>query len=141
MKIKNNKGFAGVDMIIAVIAITIFSTLILSLMGNNVIENLKLTKETMAMIYITEIFENVGIQPFDSEVYNIIGTDYTEITEENILVPEEVINNYKVEMAATTELDGVTNNENILKKIKIKLTYQVANKDYVCSMERMKIKE
>jgi len=131
MEIKKDNGLAGVDMIIAIIAITIFSTLIVSLMYNNVIENVKLKKETLAMIYITEAFENIGIETYDN------------ITEENInnLVPEEARNNYNIEMTVTNEFDDVTNNEYIMKKITLKLSYEIANKTYSCSMERMKIKE
>ena len=131
MKIKKDSGLVGVDMVIAIIAITILSTLIVSLMYNNVIENVKLKKETLAMIYITETFENIGIE------------SYTNVTEDNIndLVPEDAINNYQVEMTVTTDFDDITNNEYIMKKVTLKLSYEVANKTYSCSMERIKIKE
>lgn len=131
MKIKNEKGLAGVDVIIAIIAITIFSTLIISLMYNNVLENVRLKKETLATIYLTETFENIGIE------------SYENITEENInsLVPQEARENYKVEMTVTNEFENVTNNEDIMKKIIVKMSYVVGNKSYNCSMQRMKIKE
>ena len=131
MKANKNNGFVAVDMIISIIAITIFSIGIVSLMHNNVIENVKLKKETLAMIYITEIFENVGIE------------DYDKITPENInnLIPQYVQDNYQVEMNITTDLTGVTDNENIMKKVTIKMSYEVSGKTYSCSMERMKIKE
>ena len=138
---RKESALAGIDIIIAIIAIIIFSGLIISLIYNNVIENVKLKKSTMAMIHLTEISENIGIQDYDAEVYNIIGTEYTEILEENILVPQEVIDSYKVEMAVITELEDTTNYEDIIKKIKIKLTYELENKTYTCSIERMKIRE
>ena len=140
MKIKKEKGLAGVDMVIAIIAIMIFSTLIISVMYNNVLENVKLKKETLAMIYLTEIFENVGIEPYDSQAYNGIGEEFTSITQENSLVSQEILDRYNVEMAVTTNLEGVSENQ-ILKKIKVRLTYVVGDKTYECSMERMKIKE
>lgn len=131
MKIKNEKGLAGVDVIIAIIAITIFSTLIISLMYNNVLENVKLKKETLATIYLTETFENIGIE------------NYENITEENInsLVPQEARENYNVEMTVTNEFENVTNNEDIMKKVIVKMSYVVGNKSYSCSMQRMKVKE
>ena len=131
MKVKKDNGLVGVDMIIAIIAITIFSTLIVSLMYKNVVENVKLKKETLAMIYITEIFENIGIEMYDN------------VTEDNIssLVPEEALKNYEVEITVTSDLDGVANNEQIMKKVTIKMSYEVDNKTYSCSMQRMKIKE
>ena len=41
-------------------AVMIFSSLIFAMIFNNAVENVKLKKETMAMIYITEIFETIG---------------------------------------------------------------------------------
>lgn len=131
MKIKKDKGLVGVDIIIAIIAITIFSTLIISLMYNNVIENVKLKRETLAMIYLTETFENIGIESYD----NIIESNI------NNLVPKGARDSYQVEMTVTSDFDDVANNENIMKKITVKMSYEVGNKTYSCSMERMKIKE
>lgn len=131
MRIKKEKGLAGIDMIIAIIAITIFSTLIISLMYNNVVENIKLKRETLATIYLTETFENIGIE------------SYENVTESNInnLVPQEAINSYQVEMTVTTDFGDVTNNEDIMKKITVKMSYVIGDKSYSCSMQRMKIKE
>lgn len=132
MKIKKNNGLTGIDTVIAIIALMLFSTLIISMIYNNVFENVKLKQETLAMIYITEIFENIGIE------------DYNNITQENIsqLVPKEVIdNNYEVTMDITTDFEDVTNKEDIMKKINVTLTYKVGDKNYSCSMQRMKTKE
>lgn len=142
MNIKKDNALAGIDMMIAVIAIIIFSTLLIALICNNAIENVKLVKESMAMIYITEIFENIGIQAYGDEVYNNIGSDYTEITEENVLVPQEILENYKVEMKVVDTFEDIENkDQDILKKVYVKLTYEVGNKTYSCSMERLKAKE
>ena len=141
MKIKKNNGLAGIDIIIAIIAIMLFSTLIISMIHNNLIENVKLKKENLAMIYITEIFESIGIQDYNNEAYNSLSGEYTEILVANDLVTQEILDNFKVEMAVITELDGVTDNEDILKKVRVRLTYNIGNKTYVSSMERMKIKE
>lgn len=129
--IRNKDALAGLDMIISIVAIFIFSVLIISLMYNNAIENIKLAKENLAMIHITEIFENVGIEKFEN------------ITQENIynLIPEGVQNNYEVEIIVEDEIEGVTQEQNILKKIKATLTYEVGDKKYTCSMERLKVKE
>ena len=143
MKTKKENGLAGIDMVIAIIAIMIFSTLIISMIHNNTIENVKLKKETLAMIYITEIFENIGIQSYDNlpiGTYSDIGAnEYDEKIES--LIPDNAISNYKIDMKIEENLDGLVKNENILKKIELTLTYKVVNKSYTCYMERMKIKE
>ena len=128
---KTNKGLAGVDMIIAIIVIVIFATLILTLMGNNAIENAKITKETMAIIYITEIFDKVAI------------ADYEDIIQEktNDLIPQDALKNYKIDIAIENNSEELEKQEDIIKKIKVTLTYNVGNKNYTTSMERYKIKE
>lgn len=143
MKLKKDKGLAGVDIVIAIIALMVFSTLIISLIYNNVAENVKLKKETLAMIYITEIFENVGIESYENlenGSYEDLGkNDYTDIIEN--LVPEDAKTEYRVDIVITNELENVENNEDIMKKVVVTLTYSVNDKSYTCSMERMKIKE
>ena len=131
MKFKKNNGLAGIDMIIATIAISIFSTLIVSMIYNNVLENVKLKKETMAMIYSTEIFENIAIESYDN------------VTQENSsnFIPEKVLKGYTVNLNISTDLDDVNYNQNIIKKIVLTLSYEVGNKTYTCTMQRMKIKE
>jgi len=131
MRLKKSNGLAGVDMIIATVAVIIFSTLIVSLINNNVLENVKLRKEALAMIYSTQIFENIAIESYDY------------ITQENSsnLIPKEVLNEYSVNLNISTNLDNVTDNQNIIKKITLTLSYDIGNKTYTCTMQRMKIKE
>jgi len=131
MRLKKSNGLAGVDMIIATVAVIIFSTLIVSLINNNLLENVKLRKEALAMIYSTQIFENIAIESYDY------------ITQENSsnLIPKEVLNEYSVNLNISTNLDNVTDNQNIIKKITLTLSYDIGNKTYTCTMQRMKIKE
>ena len=142
MKIKNENGLAGVDFVIATIAIIAFSTIIVFLMSNNVMENIKLKKETLAMIYITEILENVGIEDYSNLTngnYEDIGNNSYASSIENLL-PLNMAEGYKVDISITNELENVENNEDIIKKIVVTLTSSINVKDYTYSMERMKIK-
>lgn len=132
MKVKKNKGLAGIDTIVAIIAVSIFSTLIFTLLFNNVRQNIKLKKDTLAMIHITEIFENIGIE------------SYENITESNIinnLIPKDVKKNYGVEVSVTNHFPTIQNYEDIMKKVTVKLSYTIEDKQYICSMERIKGKE
>lgn len=143
MKVKQEKGFTGIDVAIAIIAITLFSTLIVTLIYNNFLENTKLKKETLAMIYITEIFENVGIQSYEkleNGNYEDIGNNsYSDNIEK--LVPLDITGKYKIDIAISEPFNNIDEKENILKKINVTLTYNINDKKYSCSMERMKIKE
>lgn len=141
MKAKKENGFTIIDTVIAIIAITVFSTLIITLIYNNALENIKLKKETLAMIYITEIFEKVGIESYE----NLIIGEYTDIGNNSYddkikkLVLDDMLEQYKIDIKIT-EYDE-DNKEHIIKKITATLTYKITDKEYVCSMERMKIKE
>lgn len=124
---KNQNGFVGVDMAITIIAIVTFSTLIISLMYNNFLENAKIKKEALAMVYITETFENVGMAQFD------------EVTQESIenLLPEDAKKYYTV----NSSVNLLENDEQIIKKISVTLSYDVGNKTYNVTMDRLKAKE
>lgn len=143
MKVKQEKGFTVIDVTIAIIAITVFSTLIVTLIYNNYLENIKLKKETLAMIYITEIFENVGIESYE----NLENGNYEDVVNNyynnNIkkLMPLDIIGKYKIDLSITEPFNNVEEKENIMKKISVTLTYQINDKKYSCSMERIKIKE
>ena len=143
MKIKREKGLAGVDLVIAVIAVMAFSTVIVFLMQGNVNENVKLKKDTLAMIYITEIFENVGMESYqnlENGTYEDIGNNDYISSIENLL-PLDMAKGYKVDITITNGIENVANNEDIMKKVVVTLTYSLNNKNYTCTMERMKIKE
>jgi len=131
MKIKENSGMVGVDMVIAIIAVMIFSTLIITMISNIIMQNVKLKKDTLAIIYLTEIFENVAIEPYGNITQNKI----------NNLVPQAAKDNYTVTMKVTTNFSDISNYQNIMKKVEATLTYQLEGKTYSCYMQRMKIKE
>lgn len=136
---KKNNGFVGVDMVIAILAIITFSTFIISSMYNNFLENLKIKKEALATIYLTEVLENVGIINFD------------DLTQENIdngvikVVPSEIENyNYTMKIDVLTDdlsLSDAQKQTGIVKKVKATISYTAGNKNYQYIMERAKIKE
>ena len=131
MKKNNEKGFIGVDMTLAILAIMIFSGLIISLMYNNTLENLKVRKETLATIYLTQVLENVGIATYD------------EVIQENItdFIPEDMEQDYYNIDIVVSEDTNVPGEEKIIKKVEATISYELGNKKYQYSMERIKIKE
>jgi len=97
----------------------------------------------LSMIYITQIFENVGIESYQNLPngnYEDIGNNSYASSIQN-LIPVDMVDGYKVNLTITNQLENVENNENIIKKIVVTLIYNINNKEYTCSMERMKIKE
>lgn len=127
MNIKKNGGFVATDIVLAIIGIFMFSTLIVSLMHNNSLENLKLKKEALATIYLTEALENIGI------------ANYEQVTEENtdIFIPGDIENNgYDMDITITED-----DNEGITKKITTTISYNIGDKEYTKVIDRTKIKE
>ena len=133
MNIKKENALAGIDMVIAVIAIILFTTLILTLMSTNATKNLKIATETMAMIYMTEILENIGI------------ADFEDVVQENAetFIPSAALERYdSIEIQVIDEVEGVEEEKgDLFKKVCVTIKYQIQNKTYLCSMERLKIKE
>ena len=132
MNIKEEKAVAGVDMVIAIAAIIIFSMLILTLITNNLIENVKIVKESRAIIYLTEIFEQIGID------------EYNYVTEENIkdLLPFEFYEDYNIEIEIQENISELADKKDvIMKKVIITIEYKIGKNSYMCSMERLKVKE
>lgn len=133
MKSNKEKGFIGIDMVLAILAIMIFSALIASLMYTNTLENLKVRRETLATIYLTEILENIGI------------TTYDEVIQENVnnFIPANLEEDkYNVEITISDDIDLINNEEeNIIKKVVATISYELGNKNYQHSIGRIKIKE
>lgn len=133
MKIKNVKGFVGVDIVIGILAVFIFSTLIISLMYNNFLENLKIKKDAMAAIYLTEIFESIAIEDYDNisqeNILNLVSSDLEE-------------KGYDIVINVDNEFEFQENkNEDILKKITATISYEIGDKRYERAMDRIKVKE
>ena len=124
---KKENGLAGIDIVIAIVAVMIFSTLILILIINNGKASVKTVKETMAMIYMTEFFENISI------------ANYDEVTQDNVnrFIPEGVEEKYQVKIEVE---DNIVGNEDIIKKVQFTLTYEIGNTTYECSMEKLKVR-
>lgn len=128
--LKSKRGITGVDAIIAIIAIMIFTSTILALMYNVKMENLKIKAKALASVYMTEILENIGI------------TEYDEVTSENTdLIPQmpEALN-AKINVSKIIEED-TTKTEDILKKVTVTISYKIGNKTYQETTQRLKTKE
>lgn len=135
MKIKSNKGFVGVDAVIAIVAVVVFSGLIISLMYNNFLENVKIKREALASIYLTEIFENIAIADYKDIEITAEDTDNSNLQ----LIPSELQGqNFTVELLVQENDEA---EEDITKKIIATISYELNDKTYEHTMERIKIKE
>ena len=139
MKKSNNKGYLSIDMAVAIVAIIVFSGLIISLMYVNFLGNTKTKKEAVAMIYLTELMENIGIAKYDE----VIQENIEELKPVDLRESSESNQVYKLDI----NIEEIKPNEelketaDIIKKITATISYTVADKTYSNTLERIKIKE
>lgn len=129
--LKKQTGLTAVDISIAIVAIMIFTSIIMSLMYNVRNENLRIKAKALATIYLTEISENIGIAKYEQ-----VTEDNSNIIPENI--PDSFITKVKVESPYSSENDD---KKDIIKKVNIEIKYTINNKSYTENFERLKIKE
>lgn len=128
--LKSNKGFTGVEIVLSVIIVTIFTSIILSLMYNIKTENYKIKSKIITNIYLIETLENIGISSYD------------DIISENLeLFPEGMSEAYSKQLEVTEVYAEDDSKENIIKKIKVTISYKIGNKTYEQSAERLKVNE
>lgn len=143
MKNKSSKGFIGTDVIISIIAIMIFSSIILALILNNSLENIKLYKQAQATIFLTETLENIGDYDYIkvADYSNEYNTEkLTESIEKNYnkCKPIEAANkNYNI----TINKPELLGKNDIIQKITVDIEYTIGDKTYKQTMQRTKIKE
>ena len=129
--IKNSKGFTQTDIVVAVVAIIFFTTLIVALMTNVKVQSTKLKGKLLANIYLTEALENVGILQYD----------YVTEENKNLIFPKMTdAFTPQLSISKLTDEDN-TKDEDVIKKVEVKITYQIGNKTYEETAQRLKVKE
>ena len=129
--IKNSKGFTQTDIAVAVVAIIFFTTLIVALMTNVKVQSTKLKGKLLANIYLTEALENVGILQYD----------YVTEENKNLIFPKMTdVFTPQLSISKLTDEDN-TKDEDVIKKVEVKITYQIGNKTYEETAQRLKVKE
>ena len=129
--IKNSKGFTQTDIVVAVVAIIFFTTLIVALMTNVKVQITKLKGKLLADIYLTEALENVGILQYD----------YVTEENKNLIFPKMTdVFTPQLSISKLTDEDN-TKDEDVIKKVEVKITYQIGNKTYEETAKRLKVKE
>lgn len=128
--LKNKNGFTGIDVAISLLAIIIFTSVILALMYNVRLENLKIQAKSVANIYLIETLENIGIAKYD------------DVTENNTSLIPQMPEAYQVTLnIINISQEDNTKTDDIIKKVKAIISYQIGNKTYMQEVERLKVKE
>ena len=124
--IKKETGFTGIDSTIAIIAIMLFTGIIIALMYNARLESIKIKAKVASTIYLTETMENIGIM------------EYEQITEQNT----KILPNIPEFFQETLQVEEINHQGNSsIKKVKAMISYTIGNKTYEETIERLKVKE
>lgn len=132
--LKEKKGLTGIDIVLTVIIVILFTSIILSLMYNVKQQNLKQVYKQASNIYLTETLENIGIADYE---------DIIETTSENNseLIPDLPSMFYEKIEVESIKNEENPNKEDIIKKVTVTISYTIGNKTYETVAQRLKIKE
>lgn len=132
--LKKEKGLTGIDMVLAVIIVLLFTSIILSLMYNVKQQNVKQVYKLASNIYLTETLENIGIANYDDVVATSSENNSNLIPEMPVMFKEKI------------EVESIENEENpeledMIKKVTVTISYKIGSKTYENVVQRLKIKE
>lgn len=149
-KLKEQKGFAASDALIAVLVIILFSGLIATISYNIYISNSSIKRMSKATSYIVDLFEYIDkinyedvtkqklTSYFNNKYY--VG-DKPEVklleTDESVTTPYKAT----IEIVKYNETEGNTEKLDLVQEITMTVTYKLGNKEQNITMTRNKTKE
>lgn len=128
MRLKNNKGFTGVDIAIATVILIVFISLIAAMFYNLSITSKKIQRKTIATNLAIETIEGMKVVNFSDLNEPMTVEKINQLTGKDIKVPA----GYTV----TTSIDNTTYPDAI-KIIKAEVTYTEKNNDEKVEIETL----
>ena len=132
---KKESGITGIDLVIAIIIMSIFIGIITTLMTNIYKQSLEIQASSYAMAYATVILEKVDEKSFE-EVQNPNFIENLKDSGE-ITMPDD----YEITLDISNP-DNVTQDvASVIKKATVTVSYNVNNKEQSMSISKLKVKE
>lgn len=127
----NNKGVTGIDLVLSITILVIFSGTIIGIMSSIYKISQEIEKSANAMSYATIILEKV-----DEKSYEEVTSDFvTNLINNNEI---KISDDYSVTFSVTPAGEE---NEDLVKKVNVNVTYNVNGKDKSIIINKLKIKE
>lgn len=126
--ISNNKGVTGIDLTVAIIILTLYTGIIVTLMSNTYRTSIEIQMGANAMSYATMVLEKV-----DEKAYEEIDNNF--VTKLKSSGEVQMNDNYTVEIS-TNELE-----ENMFKKVQVSVKYNLNGEEKSIVINKLKIKE
>lgn len=129
MRIKEEKGFAGTDIAISIIIITIFIAMVANLIANININSKETERKTLATSYAVQEIQKIEAQDIDE--YQGKGIEDEYIIEEDINVGDEFSGFHKKITVKDYVLikQDITKQKDIIKEVSVEISYKVGNKE------------
>lgn len=124
----NNKGVTGIDLTVAIIILTLYTGIIVTLMSNTYRTSTEIQMGANAMSYATMVLEKV-----DEKAYEEIDNNF--VTKLKSSGEVQMNDNYTVEIS-TNELE-----ENMFKKVQVSVKYNLNGEEKSIVINKLKIKE
>lgn len=132
-KCKENKAVMGVDIVVSILVLSLFAGIIAGMFAELFIQNISIRMDAMAVNYAVIILEDTDRLP------------YAEVTTENLMnnVQERyyMSDNYTANIEVTNYSDIDSTKEDIIKIVKVTISYKLRNQEYSYTVQKLKIKE
>ena len=130
--IRSNKGFTMQDLAIATLIITIFVGLISTLMYSVYKTNVKTNLTSQMATYAVQILEDIDKIPYE-DVKPELADEYKS----DFSIPES----FNISIEVSNYGEGVNNVQDIIKIVKLNISYTILNETEEFSIQKLKIKE
>ena len=127
-KIFNEKGITGIDLIIGIVVLSIFTVVIVSLMLNAYSTSIGVKKSANAMAYATIILEKVDEKSFED-------------VNDSFVAYLEALGEVDISDDYTITFNTEVLEENLFKKATITVSYDVNDDQKSITINKLKIKE
>lgn len=150
--LKEQKGFAASDALIAVLIITLFAGLIATISYNIYLSNSSIKRMSKATSYIVDVFEYVDKSYYDDvtkdSLINYFNEKYYQETNPEVKAKliggtEEINTPFKVEIGVEkyNEQEGNTDKLDLVKEVTMTVRYELGNKPQEITMKHTKSRE
>lgn len=131
-KVKQEKGIAGTDIIIAVMIIVLFSSIVVGGMYNAFYISAENDYTAIAASYVIQFFELVDKMDYDSVTVENL---------ESIRDKSNISSDFDISFNVEKYQDTHEGAKDLIKTVKITINYSVLKKEQTIEMSKLKIKE
>ncbi len=133
-KCKQNKAVMGVDIVVSIVVLSLFAGIIAGMFAELFIQNVSIRMDAIAVNYAVTILEDTD------------RLSYAEVTTENMMKNVEegryyMADNYTANIEVTNYSDMDSSKEDIIKIVKVTISYTLRNQEYSYTVQKLKIKE